>query len=90
LDSGAGVQIRRTVALNIPPPLTIASVAKRDGNPASRLRLKLAYRRRRGSNRNRLLGYWRLEARLYHLRVNVRAQDQGNGGWPMEPLIRER
>ncbi|XP_050745938.1 uncharacterized protein LOC122817929 [Drosophila biarmipes] len=31
-----------------------------------------------------------VEARLDHIRLDVRAQDQGDGGWSLDPLIRER
>jgi len=70
LESGAGVQIRRTVGLNIPPPLqSLAFQKETEPRP-------VAYAVRRGAGENppehRLLGYWQslvdhVEARLYHL-----------------------
>jgi len=74
-----------------PCPLAIASVAKNkeDGtsarDPADG----------EDPSEHRPLGYWQslvdhVEARLDNLRVDVHAKDQGDGGWPMDPLNRKR
>jgi len=80
LDSGAGDQIRLTVGLNIPPPLQSPALQKEtEPRPVA---YALSLRTGAGENppQHRLLGYWQslvdhVEARLYHLRVDFRAQD---------------
>jgi len=78
LDSGAGVQIRRTVGLNNPPPLQSLALQKETEPRPVALSLRIGA----GEDppEHRLLGYWQSSS----------AQDQGNGGWPMEPLVRDR
>jgi len=95
LDSGSGIQIPRTVGLNIPPPLQSLALQKETEPRPVAYALSLRTGAGEDSPKHRILGYWQslvdhVDARLYHLRVDVRTQDKVNGGWPMEMLIRER
>jgi len=77
------VQIRRTVGLNIPPPLQSLALQKMKETELRPVAYASSLRTGAGEDppEHRLLGYWQslvdhVEARLYHLRVDVRAQDQ--------------
>jgi len=80
-DSGAVVQIRWTVGLNILAPFQSLALQRMT---ETRLRLKLACRRQEDPPEHRLLGHWQslvdhVEAGLNNLRVDVRAKDQVYG-----------